>query len=64
MEHTTMEKKKYIRPMLEVIEISHLCDGETVAWSKEDENAGANKGNFDEEDDDNFFTPVATSLWD
>lgn len=61
-----MNKKQYIQPDVELIRPQYLMDvdqgveGSAEYW-------GANKGTFDEndqEDDDNGFTPVATSLWD
>ena len=60
-----MEKKYYIQPDIELIRPQYLLqpDGSGVEGSAED--WGANKGLFDEDDEeDDGFTPVATSLWD
>lgn len=63
-----MEKKQYIQPEVEFITPQYLMqpDGDlthATPLSGEDY-GGANSGNFDDEEDDNGFTPVATSLWD
>ena len=60
-----MEKKKYISPEIEEITHSYLCYDEGVGHFSQEGNdeADANEGTFDEEDN-NGFTPVGNSLWD
>ena len=63
-----MEKKKYISPDVELIDLNYLCyhegfnDNATIHSGND--GVDANSGFFDEEEDNNGFTPVATSLWD
>ena len=58
-----MKKKEYIQPQMEKIEISRFCEGEELHPSRPGlTDFDANTGHFDDEDDG--FTPVATSLWD
>ena len=46
-----MEKKQYIRPLTEVITNDYLCEGETINWSQEGEDAAARETvQFMEED--------------
>lgn len=49
-----MEKKKYIRPLTEVITNDYLCEGETINWSQEGEDAAARSVDFmEDESEDN-----------
>lgn len=60
-------KKTYISPAIEIVVRAiheHLLklSGVPTQGQGEDGGVGSNEGMFDE--DDNGFTPVATSLWD
>ena len=61
-------KKTYISPAIEIIvrtvqePILAALSGVPTQGQGDDGGVGSNEGMFDE--DDNGFTPVATSLWD
>ena len=57
-----MEKKQYISPLTEVITNDYLCDGETIKWSQEAEDAGARGTDFmeDESEDNGTVTTSGT----
>ena len=62
-------KKTYIAPEIEKIAAmmqERVMDTKSgINNSGQNEwGGGANEGQFDDDEDDNGFTPVATSLWD
>ena len=62
-----MEKKKYIRPLIEVITNDDLCEGETINWSQEGEDAAARGTDFDfmeDESEDNAMGYRRYNLWE
>ena len=60
-----MEKKQYIRPLTEVITNEYLCDGETIKWSQEAEDAGARGTDYmEDESEDNAMGYHRYNLWD
>ena len=62
-------KKTYISPAIEIVvrtvqePIMAALSGNPNSDQGDDGGVGSNEGMFDD-DDDNGFTPVATSLWD